>query len=206
MQYFIDNTNRPKAIFYSDRFQQTGYKLGINQQAGLNLRIVILFAQRVSLYSDNSLQERIRSAQKVSPDGTYSTNKMLNFRNDVANKKVSGFAMGFAATYKTEIDESFRERWQKLFSSKKLVPKFDAKIVMDSGLTRTALAIASNIPHLPVLIDDSSIEDLMVNNLCCAKFGYPRVSELFDKNSSIHKEFCDMQHPEIGNHPILIPR
>jgi hypothetical protein len=200
MHYFIDITNQPKAIFYSDEFQQAGYKLAINKQASLNLHIVILDAQKAKSHADNTFRDRIKSAEQESSESTYSNNKMLNFRNDVFNKKVDVFTMGFAATSKIATKSTLHEDLQRFFSNKKLEPKFNLVITMGSGLTRTALAIASNVPQLPVLIDESTANDLMANNLCCPKFGYPPAAQLFDKNSPVYRIFCNTQHPEVGKY------
>jgi hypothetical protein len=207
MNFFIDPTGQQaKAIFYSDKFQQIGYKLGISKQAGLNLHIAILDSDKAKLYANRAFKERIKSAEQVIPDGTQSTDKMHNFRKDIVNKKVSGFAMGSLAIGQNPIKSSFSDNVTNLFSHNRPTIKFDVVLSMYAGLTRSALAIASNVPQLPVLVDESAANDLMAHHLCCPKFGYPPVSQLFDKNSPVYRMFCNTQHPEIGKYPTLNPR
>jgi hypothetical protein len=205
MKYFIDNTRQPKAVFCGAKFQQAGYKLGVNKGASLNRHIVILDAQKAKLHADTALFERLHSAEKLVTDGTYSTEKMLNFRNDVLNKKVNGYVMGFAAVHKTPIEFKSHNELGNIVSTNKVASQFKIEISISSGLTRSALAIASTVPQLPVLIDESTAHELMTNNLCCAKFGYPSVSELFDKHSAVYKIFCNALPNEDGQYPFLNP-
>jgi hypothetical protein len=120
MHYFIDITNQPKAVFYSDEFQQAGYKLGITMTNDSQQRIVILDARKAKLRSDSALLDRIKSAEQENSESKYSNNKMINFRNDVLNKEVNGFTMGFAATRKIAIKSTLCEDLQNFFFEHKI--------------------------------------------------------------------------------------